>query len=93
MKPAEMSNNRLNQELHKLHVRLGFVPLNYCAKWDHLMPLVVEHRISLKWNDSLAAWDAVQRTHGSETKLVTSTREPQRVLAECLLLVLQDIKL
>lgn len=62
-----------------------------CNNWNDLMPLVIEHKISLDWDSfSWAAFQAAFHKDGEflgsgyETTLIN----PQRALAECLLKVL-----
>ena len=63
--------------------------LNYCNNWNDLMPLVVEHEISL--NDATnSEWIADTFRVMPRNELFSISKNPQRALAECLLLVLQD---
>jgi len=57
----------------------------YTRSWGMLMPLIIEHEISLVYNFSDGNWDGIG-------DLNTSNHNPQRALAECLLLVLQSKK-
>jgi hypothetical protein len=59
---------------------------DYCDNWNDLMPLVLEHEIAFNPIDSPASfWVA-----GSNSYHPTKNKIPQRALAECLFLVLQE---
>ena len=58
--------------------------LDYCNNWNDLMPLVVEHKIQLRtWGDKWFATERSRHIHSA------AYENPQRALAECLLLVLE----
>jgi hypothetical protein len=59
---------------------------DYCNNWNDLMPLVIEHEIAFNPIDRPALfWVA-----GSNSYHPTKNKIPQRALAECLFLVLQE---
>ena len=58
---------------------------NYCNNWNDLMPLVVEHRISLCDIGNGKSWDAC-----AYEDIQVENENPQRALAECLLKVLES---
>jgi len=60
--------------------------VDYCNNWNDLMPLIIEYRIELREGTRTNGWKAFHRGIG----VVISNDTPQRALAECVLLVLQD---
>lgn len=59
------------------------VEKDYCNNWNDLMPLVVEHEITLAWDYVDKNWNAWTETSD------VYTNNPQRALTECLLKVLE----
>lgn len=94
--PDARDFNHVNKSDVLLH-RGRIVPyvFNYCNNWNDLMPLVVEH-LSAFWkagdlsNHYSGKWNAAYGCVLSP--MVKWSNSPQRALAECLLLVLQDKK-
>ena len=66
--------------------------INYCVDWSDLMPLVVEHGISHIYLPISKTWTACTADYDVRTQppIEITNKNPQRALAECLLLVLQD---
>jgi len=58
---------------------------NYSNNWNDLMPLVVEHKITLQWDNEDMLWDV----YGVRTECKAS-KDPQLALAKCVLAVLQE---
>lgn len=63
---------------------------DYCNNWNDLMPLVVEHGISLVFDEVYENWRAVFESDAPNFYWVEAGQNPQRALAECLLKVLQE---
>ena len=61
--------------------------LNYCANWNDLMPLVIEHRIETEDLDTM--WVAIGLRADGSLLSVTNT-DLQRAYAECLYKVLKN---
>lgn len=61
--------------------------IGYCVLWNELMPLVVEHGITLYKYMSCGGWQAFLGTPGN-LEISIQNKNPQRALAECLLMVL-----
>lgn len=80
LEPVVWETRHMNAFDGIVHVRTGQDdPVDYCGDWNELMPLVVEHgltKMTMDWVTLLA--------------LSYVPLNPQRALAECLLLVLQN---
>jgi hypothetical protein len=61
---------------------------NLCEDWSRLMPLAVEHKINLmKYNDQ-NGWMAIRSA--PPVAIYSINQSPQRAIACCLILVLQE---
>lgn len=67
---------------------------DYCNNWNDLMPLVIEHGIDLYHWQISGSWKALAFTYLPDgefnQEFQTLNKNPQRALAECLFLVLQE---
>ncbi len=61
---------------------------DYCNNWNDLMPLVVEYGVTLYRTSRRDGWLAVWDCGIGEISI--ANENPQRALAECLFLVLQE---
>lgn len=65
--------------------------VDYTNNWNDLMPLVVEHGISFLYDDESKNTGAYWHNDTDAYPVIqVNNINPQRALAECLLLVLQD---
>lgn len=72
--------------------KVGLFPLSkgfvdYCNNWDDLMPLIVEHEIGV---DYFTVGLSAMATVDPDYIVHVVNKNPQRALAECLFLVLQE---
>ena len=61
----------------------------YSTNWNDLMPLVVEHGISLYKYRVKGYWEADSNIGGVRSEVLVGDTNPQIALAECLLKVLE----
>lgn len=78
----------------------GYQMVDYCNKWNDLMPLVVKHAANI-WIDTekddagaeLEWWGGKEYLHGPvKSSYVVFNKNPQRALAECLIKILTITK-
>lgn len=61
--------------------------ISECQRWCDLMPLAVEHGV---WLQSIDSGDDARWTAGANTYFSVTDKSPQRAIACCLILVLQE---
>jgi hypothetical protein len=61
---------------------------NYCTNWNDIMPLAVEHEISLMKYNNQNGWMAIRSA--PPVAIYSINQSPQRAIACCLILVLQE---
>ncbi len=101
---SELSDFELEKRIHKLRhptftkENLAGTHRKYCTSWNDLMPLVLQYDISIL--DGVAGHDFdygyeddypnPPRYNEPDFKTKVADKPPQRALAECLFLVLQQ---
>ena len=87
---ADLSANKKHLCLHNIAGDPYFedVP-DYCTNWNDIMPLAVEHKVSLFAYQDAHLWCA-QHYFDSVGMRTVIDESPQRAIACCLVLVLQE---
>lgn len=88
----DIKNDRIIKYDGADKVFFKYLNKDYCNNWNDLMPLIVEHGISLldpEYAGTIPSWKALSFNPSHFKTKDNLNENPQRALAECLLKVLQ----